>query len=135
MTRMTDSEIRVLANRFFDAYQDRRPDELKDIYCDETIIWTNVFQKEMTGEENRAALPASYAKARRRTYDDRTINTFDEGFVIQYTLTGVHHTGHKGALQVCIVALCRNNKIVRIDEYMDTSKFRDWRGPNFHEHG
>ena len=38
MTRMTDSEIRVLANRFFDAYQDRRPDELKDIFmqiCDD----------------------------------------------------------------------------------------------------
>jgi ketosteroid isomerase-like protein len=132
---MNDAQIRELANRFFDAYQDRRPDELKDIYCDETIVWTNVFQKEMAGADNIAALPASYAKARRRTYDDRTINTFDEGFVIQYTLTGVHHTGHKGALSVCIVALCRNNKIVRIDEYMDTSKFREWRGPNFHEDG
>lgn len=133
--RMTDAELRVLCNRFFDAYQDRRVDELKDIYSDDCIVWTNVFQKEMTGDENRAALPASYAKARRRTYDDRTINTFDEGFVIQYTLSGVHHTGHRGYLQVCIVALCREGKITRIDEYMDTSKFRDWRGPNYHEDG
>lgn len=132
---MTDSELRVLCNRFFDAYQDRRVDELADIYAPECVIWTNVFQKETSGDDNRAALPASYAKARRRTYDDRTINTFDEGFVIQYTLSGVHHTGHRGALSVCIVALCRDNKIIRIDEYMDTSKFRDWRGPNFHEDG
>jgi hypothetical protein len=33
------------------------------------------------------------------------------------------------------VALCRNGKIVRIDEYMDTSKFREWRGPDYHEDG
>ena len=133
--RMTDDEIRVLCNRFFDAYQDRRIDELRDIYSPDCVIWTNVFQKEMTGDENLAALPASYKMARRRTYDDRRINTFDEGFVIQYTLSGVHHTGHRGALSVCIVALCRDGKITRIDEYMDTSKFRDWRGPGYHEDG
>jgi ketosteroid isomerase-like protein len=132
---MADREIRDLCNRFFDAYQDRRLDELRDIYSDDCIIWTNVFQKEMTGAENIAALPKSYAMARRRTYDDRRINTFDEGFVIQYTLSGVHHTGHRGALNVCIVGLCRNGKITRIDEYMDTSKFREWRGPGYHEDG
>jgi hypothetical protein len=73
--------------------------------------------------------------ARRRTYDERVINTFDEGFVIQYTLTGVHHTGHRGSLSVCIVALCREDRIVRVDEYMDTSKFKQWRGPDYHEDG
>lgn len=133
--RMTEGEIRDLCNRFFDAYQDRRIDELREIYAPECVIWTNVFQKEMTGDENLAALPKSYAMARRRTYDDRTINVFDEGFVIQYTLSGVHHTGHRGALSVCIVALCRGGKIIRIDEYMDTSKFREWRGPGYHEDG
>jgi ketosteroid isomerase-like protein len=132
---MTDAELRQLCNRFFDAYQDRRIDELRDIYAADCVVWTNVFQKEMSGEENIAALPKSYKMARRRTYDDRRINTFDEGFVIQYTLSGVHHTGHRGALSVCIVALCHDGKITRIDEYMDTSKFRDWRGPNYHEDG
>ena len=133
--RMNDTEIRDLCNRFFDAYQDRRTDELAEIYAPDCVVWTNVFQKEMSGAENIAALPKSYAMARRRTYDDRIINTFDEGFVIQYTLSGVHHTGHRGALSVCIVGLCRNGKITRIDEYMDTSKFREWRGPGYHEDG
>jgi ketosteroid isomerase-like protein len=121
--RMTDAELRALCHRFFDAYQDRRIDELREIYAPDCVIWTNVFGVEHSGAENLAALPASYARARRRTYDDRIINTFDEGFVIQYTLSGVHHTGHRGALSVCIVALCREGKITRIDEYMDTSKF------------
>ena len=37
--------------------------------------------------------PDSYTGQRRRTYNDRIINTFDDGFVIQYTLNGVMHTG------------------------------------------
>jgi len=75
-----------------------------------------------------SALPASYAMQRRRTYNDRIINTFDGGFVIRYTLHGVQHSGHSGALWICIVGLCRDGKITRIDEYMDSGKFDAWRG-------
>lgn len=133
--RMTERELRLLCNRFFDAYQDRRIDELRAIYAPNCVIWTNVFGVERSGHDNLVALPASYARARRRTYDDRVINTFDQGLMIQYTLSGVHHTGHRGALSVCIVALCKEGLITRIDEYMDTSKFPEWRGPGYHEDG
>jgi len=126
---MTDGEIRELCNRFFDAYQDRRVDELAEIYAPDCVVWHNVFGgREMSGADNLAALPASYAMQRRRTYDDRTINTFDGGFVIQYTLHGVQHSGHQGALWICIVGLCADGKITRIDEYMDSGKFPAWRG-------
>jgi ketosteroid isomerase-like protein len=125
---MTDSEIRGLCNRFFDAYQNRRVDMLAEIYADDCIVWHNVFGRETTGADNLAALPESYGMQRRRTYDDRTINTFEGGFVIQYTLHGVQHSGHRGALWICIVGLCRDGKITRIDEYMDSGKFEDWRG-------
>ena len=125
---MTDSEIRKLCDRFFDAYQERRVDELAEIYAPDCIVWHNVFGHETTGRENLAALPRSYTQQRRRTYDDRTINTFAGGFVIQYTLHGVQHSGHRGALWICIVGLCRGGKITRIDEYMDSSKFAAWAG-------
>lgn len=123
---MTDGEIRELCNRFFDAYQDRKAWELAEIYASDCIVWHNVFGRETTGQENLAALPASYAGQRRRTYDDRIINTFEGGFVIQYTLRGVQHSGHTGALRVCIVGLCRDGKITRIDEYLDSGKFAAW---------
>jgi hypothetical protein len=125
---MTDAEIRALCNRFFDAYQDRRVEELAEIYAPDCIVWHNVFGRETTGAENLAALPKSYAGQRRRTYDDRTIDTFEGGFVIRYTLAGVQHGGHRGALWICIVGLCCDGKITRIDEYMDTSKFAAWAG-------
>jgi limonene-1,2-epoxide hydrolase len=126
---MTDSEIRTLCNRFFDAYQDQRVDLLAEIYAPDCIVWHNVYGRDTTGADNLAALPASYAMQRRRTYNDRIINTFDGGFVIQYTLHGVQHSGHQGALWICIVGLCRDGKITRIDEYMDSGKFPAWRSP------
>jgi hypothetical protein len=125
---MTEGEIRELCNRFFDAYESRRVDLLAEIYSPDCIVWHNVFGKETTGAENLAALPAGYQGQRRRTYNDRIINTFDGGFVIQYTLHGVQRNGHKGALWICIVGLCRDGKITRIDEYMDSGKFEAWRG-------
>ena len=125
---MTDGEIRELCNRFFDAYEGRRVDELTEIYAPDCVIWHNVFGRETSGAENLAALPQSYAGQRRRSYDDRAIDTFPGGFVIRYTLAGVQHGGHRGALWICIVGLCKDGKITRIDEYMDSSKFAAWAG-------
>jgi len=131
--RMTESEIRDLCNKFFDAYQNRRVDVLAEVYSDDCIIWHNVYGRDTTGQENLAALPDSYKNQRRRTYNDRIINVFDGGFVIQYTLHGVLHTGHRGALWICIVGLCSNGKITRIDEYIDSDKIPAWRGPNYEQ--
>ena len=125
---MNEYEIRELCNGFFDAYQDGRVDVLRELMSDDCIIWHNVFGRETTRDENLAKYPDSYAGQRRRTYNDRIINTFEDGFVIQYTLNGVMTTGHKGALWICIVAKCKDGKITRIDEYMDSSKFAAWMG-------
>lgn len=125
---MTETEIRTLCNRFFDAYQDRRVEELAEIYAPDCIVWHNVFGRDTSGRDNLAALPKSYAGQRRRTYDDRTIDVFEGGFVIRYTLHGVQHSGHRGALWICIVGLCHDGRITRIDEYMDAGKFAAWAG-------
>jgi len=125
---MTEYEIRDLCNRFFDAYQDRRVDVLTELYADDCIVWHNVFGRDTTGADNLAALPESYKGQRRRTYNDRIINTFHDGFVIQYQLNGVQHSGHTGALWICIVGRVRDGKLTRIDEYMDSGKFDAWAG-------
>lgn len=125
---MTDAEVRELCHGFFDAYENRRVDLLADLYADDCVVWHNVFRREQSGRENLAALPGGYRMQRRRTYDDRIVHTFEGGFVIQYTLTGVQHDGHRGALWICIVGLCRDGKITRIDEYMDSGRFAEWAG-------
>ena len=45
---MTDAEIRTLCNRFFDAYQDRRVEELAELYAPDCIVWHNVFGREQS---------------------------------------------------------------------------------------
>jgi ketosteroid isomerase-like protein len=125
---MNEYAIRELCEAFFDAYENRRVDVLDRLYSDDCIIWHNVFGRETTRDENLAALPDGYKGQRRRTYNDRVINTFHDGFVIQYSLNGVMHNGHRGALWICIVGRCRDGQITRIDEYMDSGKFAAWAG-------
>ena len=127
---MTEYEIRELCERFFDAYENKRADILDELYSDDCIIWHNVFGKDTTREDNIAGMRADKGQ-RRRTYNDRVINVFHDGFVIQYSLNGVMHDGHVGpALWICIVGKVRDGKITRIDEYMDSSKFGAWAGRN-----
>ena len=124
---MNEYEIREICEQFFDAYENKHDDILDKLYSDDCIIWHNVFGKDTTREDNLAAMRVDKGQ-RRRTYNDRTINTFADGFVIQYTLNGVMTNGHRGALWICIVGKVRDGKITRIDEYMDTSKFAAWMG-------
>ena len=125
---MTEYEIRELCERFFDAYENKRADILDELYSDDCIIWHNVFGKDTTREDNIAGMRVDKGQ-RRRTYNDRVINVFHDGFVIQYSLNGVMHDGHVGpALWICIVGKVRDGKITRIDEYMDSSKFAAWGG-------
>jgi ketosteroid isomerase-like protein len=125
---MTEYEIRELCETFFDAYENKRADILDQLYSDDCIIWHNVFGKDTTRDDNVAAMRADKGQ-RRRTYNDRTIDVFHDGFVIQYSLNGVMHDGHVGpALSICIVGKVRDGRITRIDEYMDSSTFAAWAG-------
>lgn len=128
MSTMTEGEVRELCERFFDAYQDRRVDVLDQVLADDCVIWHNVFGRQTTKQDNLSKYHESYRGQRRRTYDDRTINAFHDGFVIQYSLNGVMDSGHRGSLWICIVGRVRDGQITRIDEYMDSSKFAAWAG-------
>ena len=127
--RMSDSEIRELCNRFFDAYQDRRTDELAETMSDDCLIWQGPFSRLVTKKHLIEGNPAGYAMHRRRTYDERQIDTFDGGFVIRYTLNLHYHNGEKAMRWLCIVGLCRAGKIYRVDEYMDTQAIAGWKIP------
>jgi ketosteroid isomerase-like protein len=125
---MTEGEIRELCHAFFDAYQDKRVDILDRVLADDCVIWHNVYGRETTKQDNLAKYHDSYRGQRRRTYDDRIVDVFHDGFVIRYQLCGVMENGHRGSLWICIVGRVLDGQIVRIDEYMDSSKFLAWAG-------
>jgi len=61
---------------------------------------------------------------RRRLYNDRHIDTFADGFLARYTCHVVLHDGSTAALWACLVAEVRDGKIVKLSEYLDSSKFK-----------
>lgn len=122
---MTDGELRELCNRFFDAIERHDLDEIANIYAPGFTIWVNVTGTEKAKQESLQTLDWGRSIHRRRTYDDRTINTFATGFVAQYSVNIVQHDGERRSLWACLVAQCKNGQITHIDEYLDSSKFSD----------
>ena len=120
---MTDTELRELCNRFLDAVETHDLDAVRAAYHPDLRFWFNVTGSESTVEDNLTALAEGVHRNRRRTYDDRTINTFETGFFVQYSVNVVTHSGHRTSLWACLVAQCRDGRIWRMDEYLDSGKF------------
>jgi ketosteroid isomerase-like protein len=87
-------------------------------------MWVNLTGTEMGRDENLQVLRDGASMHRRRTYDDRRINAWDDGFMVQYTTTVVAHDGTKAALSSCLVADVRDGKIAKLYEYLDSGQFR-----------
>jgi ketosteroid isomerase-like protein len=118
-----DTEHRALCHALFDAIEREDTDAMARCYAPGMTLWFNVTGEEVSGEDTVAAQAAGRRIQRRRTYDDRIVNTFDEGFVVQYTLTVVLHDGSRRALSACAVAEVHDGLIVRLSEYLDSSRF------------
>ena len=121
---MTDGELRDLCHRFFDAIERRDVETVAGLYAPEFTFWINLTGAETSREENLKALADGYALHRRRSYDDRTIHTFESGFVVQYSVNVVTHDGRHSSLSACVVARCHRGRITHIDEYLDSIHFR-----------
>jgi ketosteroid isomerase-like protein len=115
---------RKLCNDFFDAIERNDLAGVEACYAPDMMMWVNLTGTEMSGEENLTVLRDGAALHRRRTYDDRRINAFDDGFMVQYTTSVVAHDGTKVALSSCLVADVRDGKITKLYEYMDSGQFR-----------
>ena len=121
---MTDRELRELCRRYFDAIERHDLEAVADCCDPEFTFWVNLSGSELTREQSLATLRDGRALLRRRSYDDRRVDTFDGGFLARYSVTCVPHDGRRFSLQACVVAQCRKGKITHLDEYLDSSKFR-----------
>ena len=118
-----DTEHRKLCHTLFDAIERGDIEAVDRCYAPDMTLWFNVTGKEIGREENLDALVKGRDLHRRRTYDDRIISTFDDGFVVQYTVNVVAHNGTKVPLSACLVAEVRDGKITKLFEYLDSGKF------------
>ena len=91
-----DTEHRALCHALFDAIE---REDLEGMRALLRARHDAVVQRHRPGGD-RARTPSPPRSAgrriqRRRTYDDRIVNTFDDGFVVQYTLNVVLHDGRR----------------------------------------
>lgn len=121
---MKDIELRELCHDFLDAVERHDLDRVAELYAPGFTFWVNLTGSESSREQSLETLRAGHALHRRRTYDDRAIDTFDGGFLARYSVNVVTHGGKRASLWACIVAQCKDGKITHIDEYLDSSKFR-----------
>ena len=124
MTASVDTQHRSLCHRLFDAIEAGDLATVDDCYAPDMTMWFNVTGQTSTREDNLRMLREGAALHRRRTYDDRQIRTFDDGFMVQYTTTVVTHRGDTRALSACLVAEVHDGRITKLMEYMDSGQFR-----------
>jgi ketosteroid isomerase-like protein len=118
-----DTEHRRLCHTLFDALESGDDGALAACYAPGMTLWFNITGQESTREENLAAVAQGRELLRRRTYNDRTIHTFDDGFVAQYSVNVVTHDGSSVALWGCLVAEVHDGLIVKLSDYLDSTKF------------
>jgi ketosteroid isomerase-like protein len=120
----TETEHRRLCHALFDAIEQGDLAAVEACYAPEMTMWFNGTGRESSRADNLEALRKGKDLHRRRLYNDRIIDTFDDGFVVQYTCNVVTHSGVQAALSACLVAEVHDGKIVKLFEYLDTGKFR-----------
>jgi Domain of unknown function (DUF4440) len=96
---MTDTELRQLCTRYFDAIERRDVDAVAELYAPDFAFWVNLTGAESSREQNLATLRDGYALLRRRSYDDRRIDTFGTGFLVRYSVNVVQHDGRRNLLE------------------------------------
>lgn len=120
---MSDTEHRALCHALFDALERADVAGVDACYAPDMVLRFNVTGTEISRADNLTAIAEGTRLHRRRTYDDRIVHTFDDGFVAQYTLGVVLHDGTRRSLSACLVAEVHDGLIVRIDEYLDSGRF------------
>lgn len=119
----TDTVHRRLVHRLFDAIEAGDLAAVADCYAPDMTMWFNVTGQTSTGAESLQALANGYEIQRRRTYNDRLIDTWDDGFLARYTLNVVLLDGSTATLWACLVGEVHDGRIVHLAEYLDSSKF------------
>jgi len=123
----SESDVRALAKRFFDAVEGGDIDTLYGCYAPEAKIWHNTDDAEQSRDDNAATLKGFVERISQRVYADRRLNVFEGGFVQQHELRGVRADGVAVRLTACIVCTVENGRITRLDEYFDSAQVAQFR--------
>jgi len=124
---MTDTEMRDLAKRFFDAVEQGDIDTLYGCYAPDAKIWHNTDEAEQSRDDNAETLKGMVRRISDRVYAKRRLDVFEGGFVQRHELQGTRADGVRLHLPACIVCQVSDGRITRLDEYFDSARVAEFR--------
>ena len=109
-----------LADRLVAAIEAGDVESVAGIYADDVVIWHNTDQVEQSKVDNLAVLGWLVRNTASRSYRDIRRSVTDEGFVQQHVLHVEFSDGRSADLPACLVVQVSDDRITRLDEYLDS---------------
>jgi ketosteroid isomerase-like protein len=119
---MTPQEHLVFARRFIGAIQNGDVEVVRTCYAADAKIWHNNDGVEQSVDENMRVLGWFMRNLPDRKYRITRLEALPDGYVQQHVLEATLPNGEKWALDACVVVRMDGDKIVRLDEYLDSAK-------------
>jgi ketosteroid isomerase-like protein len=115
---MSRAHLEDIVRRFHTALRSADPALLADVYADYVTVWHSFDRVDQTREQNLRTLAWMAEHVEGLSYDDVRVAYTDDGFVQQHLFRST-----RPPLEVpCMLrAWCRGDKIVRIEEYLDSA--------------
>jgi ketosteroid isomerase-like protein len=87
----------------------------------EVVVWHNNDEHEQLLDENLRVLNWLHRKVSEKRYEDVRRQATQFGFVEQHVLRGIAPGGGQLNVLACLVVTIEGERIVRIDEYLDSA--------------
>ena len=116
---MTRDQIDALATRLFAAIERRDIESVDACYASDIEVWHSPTRETQTREESLRLLGWLAKRCTEWRYQEVRREIFEDGFVQQHVLHTRNALGAAVEIPVCLVARVRDDRIVRIEEYLD----------------
>jgi len=101
--------------------QEHDREKLGSVLSDDFIMWYNFENIDRTKAEFLETLKSAHKRFDDQVHTDERVLPTPEGFVLQATMHGTVE-GVKFSAPFCLIAKVRDGKVVRGDEYFDTTQ-------------
>jgi ketosteroid isomerase-like protein len=122
---MTEAEdaIRRVAKRHTEAMAARNFAEIEQVYAPDATIWHNTDRRTLNVADHVASYARNTAAIARIEYADIRLSVFVGGFLQQHVITVHLRDGRSFQIACCVVGRVRGERIVQLEEYLDSGAF------------
>ena len=111
----------TLAERFVEAARAADADAYRSLCSPDSRHWVNIGPVEHALDERAALLARERELLAEFDMTDVRVRDTDTGFVVQSNARGTLHSGETIAMALCAVVTCEGDRIIRVEEYVDSA--------------